>query len=362
VATAKLVKKAGDALGTNRRNAIEFVQTAGLKRTQSVLEQAAADLRKRIDARVRANPDDTFTLMQMRAALVQIKLVTRDVTRGVKETVLDAGSEIADQATGHTIEYLARAEKAFSGVGSTPLALREAMMLETATYGVRASILRRLASSGEPMEGADEEAHPAKIGVMQRYGIETVGHFENILQRGLLAKKSWQQMREDITEKSPFLQQAPAYWAARIVRTEVMGAYGRASWESIRAADDELEDMVKIISAAFDERTGADSYATHGQIRRPEEAFETWYGFMQHPPDRPNDRGIVVPHRISWPIPPYLEWKDADQIAARWRMEGRKGPPPERPEMTTVSLELFGHPQEKQIEDGEGGEEAESED
>jgi hypothetical protein len=156
-------------------------------------------------------------------------------------------------------------------------------------------------------------------------------------------------MEDEITEQSPFLQGAPAHWAARIVRTEAMGAYGRASWESIREADDELEDMVKIISATFDDRTASDSYATHGQCRRPDQAFQTWYGFMQHPPDRPNDRGVVVPHRVSWKIPPYLAPRERAETLRVWKEEGHKKSMPPIPLITTVDFGLFGREQPKRL-------------
>lgn len=81
----------------------------------------------------------------------------------------------------------------------------------------------------------------------------------------------------------------------------------------------------------------SDSYAVHGQIRRPEQAFQAWTGLYQHPPNRPNDREIVVPHRLSWDWPPYLLWKTNEQVEARWRAEGRKAPVPPRPKMTTVA-------------------------
>jgi hypothetical protein len=100
--------------------------------------------------------------------------------------------------------------------------------------------------------------------------------------------------------------------------------------------------MVKILAATFDHRTSADSYAVHGQIRRPEEFFDTWTGQVMHPPARPNDREVVVPHRVSWPIPDELKPKSDAEIAARWSAEGRKGSPPPRPRISTVPLDSFG--------------------
>jgi hypothetical protein len=340
------VRAARTALSINRTTALDFAGTSGVKEVRTLLERAARDLTLRLERAegLKGEGEDTFTITQLRTSLAQIKLVVRQLARGMETTLVDVGKKVGEQAVSDTANYLRAADKAFRGVGVQPLALREAMMLSTATQGVRASMLRRLASSGTPAAKATEvrKPHPAKLGILERYGVETIRTFETTLQKGMLARKSWGEMRDDITETSPFLKSAPAFWATRIVRTEVMGAYNRAGWEATRQVNDDLGDMVKILSATFDERTGSDSYAVHGQIRLPEEPFESWFGAYQHPPNRPNDREVVVPHRISWIIPPYLAWRTPGEISAAWHREGRKGPPPERPAMTTVDLSRFG--------------------
>ncbi len=354
MASKKLVKKAGDVLARNREAALKLAGDAGVRKTRALLQEAQRDLNKRSAAKVRGLDEDTFTVTQMRATMAQLQRVVFELTGELRDVVLDTSFQAAEAAGGDVVGYLLVADKAFRGVGTTPLALREASMMESATQGARSSVLRRLASSGEPVRNADDEPHKAKAGILQRYGVETVKHFEREMQKGLVTGKSWAEMEDDLTAKSPFLQQAPAFWAARIVRTEAMSAYGASSWESIREADEQLGDMTKILSAVFDERTGADSFATHGQIRRPEEPFETWYGALMYPPDRSNDRGCVVPHRISWPIPKYLQWKDPGQTAARWALEGHKEKMPPIPEMTTIALSLFGKEQPKRLPPREG--------
>jgi hypothetical protein len=347
------ISRVHETLLSNRQDALSLVQGKGLRETRRLLEESARDLKKRIKQRVRAGTGDTFTQAQLKATLRQVQEVLRDLTGGLRENILDTGQDAAEQGAENTIDYLQAADQAFRGVGVQPLALKEATMLDAATQGVRSSILSRLASSGEPIEGADEEPHPAKLGILERYGVETIGHFEKTLQRGLIARKSWSDMEDEITEQSPFLQRAPAYWAARIVRTEAMGAYNRAGWESIREADEQLEDMVKFLSATFDDRTGADSYAVHGQCRRPDQAFQSWFGFYQHPPNRPNDREVVVPHRIAWKIPPYLEPMEKAETLRRWKEEGNKKAMPPIPPITTVPFGEFGRASPKQLPGGE---------
>jgi len=335
------VKSARDALALNRREAIALADRVGTVRTRRLLEDADRDLTKRLRQAVRGPGKQSFTYEQLRTTLAQVRAVLKDLKGGIRKTIVGGAEEVSEHAAGHVIDYLGEGQHAF-GLSRQPLALKEAAVLDAAREGARASVLRRLASSGEPIENADEEPSPAKIGVLDRYGINTIGNFEETLQRGLVGRKSLDEMKSDLIEQSPFLQKAPASWAERIARTEIMGSYGRASFESVREADEQLGDMLKILSATFDDRTAADSYAVHGEIRRPEEAFQNWYGLYQHPPGRPNDREVVVPHRQSWPLPPYLRWKTDGEIAARWRAEGRKTAVPSRPKMTTVPLSSFG--------------------
>lgn len=336
-----------EILVENRRAALSFVNAAGSKKLNTVMGAAELELTQRL-ASIQSTTA-TFTRSQLESALVQLRQVIGGVQGGMKETLLDGAGSAANLGARGTIDYLSRIERQFKGIGTQGMALDEALMFERAHVGARASILRRLASSGQDAPGAPAKPHEAKPGILQRYSINVIGKFEQTMQVGLLARSSWSDMRAKITGESPFLQGAPRHWADRIVRTEMMGAYNRAGWEANREADDQLGDMVKILSATFDDRTGSDSFAVHGQVRRTDQAFQSWYGLYQHPPNRPNDREIVVPHRMSWPLPKYLEPRADAEIKERWALEKRKGSPPARPLMTTVPLN-FGAPPPKASE------------
>jgi len=329
-------------LDANRRNAVEVQQAAGLRALKLVLERAQRELEARLrDLTARGMGDQTFSAVQSRATLKQVELVLRQLVPGVSRVVLDAGVRAADQFASHTAEYMRAADEEFRGVGTQPLALRESAMMEAAMQGARSSILRRVASSGEEF-GVDDAPHKAKAGVLGRYGVQAIGHFERTLQAGVVARKSRAEMAEDLRNDSPFLRGAPAHWAERIVRTELHHAANAAGLKALKSADEQLGDMLKILSCVFDDRTGADSIAVHGQVRRVDEDFETWFGPCEHPPDRPNDRAVTTPHRMSWPIPEYLRPHPWEEVLARWKVEGRKGPPPPRPLMSTVDLSLVG--------------------
>lgn len=339
-----------DVLAQNRRDAVDLVQRVGTTRARQILEAAERELVARL-ATMKAS--GTFTTESAKTALAQVREVLKGLRLGMTGVLVDGAVQAAENAAQGTIDYLGRVESEFRGIGVQPLALDEASVFESAKVGARTSVLRRLASSGTGAPGSPKAEHPAKLGILDRYGLSTIEVFEKEFQTGVVARKSWEEMKVSIVGKSTFLQGKPAHWAERIVRTEMMGAYNRAGWEANREADDQLGDMVKIVSATFDDRTGSDSIAVHGQIRLPDEAFESWFGLYQHPPNRPNDREIVVPHRISWPIPKYLAWRDDGEVAARWAKEKRKGSPPPRPNMTTIDLGKFGQQKAPKVRETE---------
>lgn len=330
---SKAERAAREVLAQNRAAADRYAQEAGRPELRKLLQVAQRDLEQRLKKAVslQGPGSDSYTATQLRATLAQVKEALKPLQRGLRDIVVDKSRKATEDGAEGAARYLAAADRAYRGVGVQPLALDVARMFSAAGDGSEASILGRLAGGKDP-------------GVLQRYGVAVIGSFEAQLRKGVVAKSSLAEVRDALAEESPFLQGAPSHWADRIVRTELSGAHNRAAFEAIKEADAQLGDMVKIMSCVFDERTGSDSYSCHGQIRRLEEPFETWYGPCMHPPDRPNDRGVLTSHRLVWPIPPYLAWRDDAEVAKAWAREHgpkSKAKMPPRPVMTTVPLSDF---------------------
>lgn len=339
---------AREVLEANAEQAAKFTKGATERRMLELLEEADADLTRRITRSI-ASGDGSFTMEQAKLVRAQVRAVIADLKAGMKSAIVDVGQQAAGQAAAGIVDYLRAADAQHRGVGASPLAIDEARMLDKSATKAKASILRRLASSGEPVEGADAEAHRAKQGILERYGEATIGKFEERLQVGLVTRKPWAEVRQDLIERSDFLQGAPAHWAERIMRTEVASALNRGAHEAIEASEEEVGGMAKILVATFDGRTAWDSYAVHGQIRRPDEPFECfdYAGRRVHyetPPNRPNDREVVAPHNVRWPIPDYLKWRSDGEYKEKFREQYPKRSPPPRPKMTTIPLDKFGKP------------------
>ncbi len=321
-------------LTRNRERAATWAQKAGADRVKLLMERAQRDLQARlVEAHGLNGPGaDSFTATQLRIALEQVRAVLHPLKQGLGNAVVDLGKDAAVAGAQGTIDYLNAADKAYRGINQ-PIALDQAALLDRAVSGAESSILNRIYS---------DPSDPRRKGVLDRYGDAVVGKFEEQLQLRFVSQKPWAEVRQGLIDQSNFLSSHPRYWAERIVRTEVMNTNNRASAETIAGAQEELGDMCKILCATFDNRTAADSYAVHGQIRRPSEAFNTWTGDVMHSPARPNDREIVVPHRVCWPIPPNLTPRSDGEVISRWASEGRKGSPPPRPSLSTIDRALFG--------------------
>lgn len=242
-----------ETLRANREAAMRIANKIGSVKTQAMLKRAEVDLIGRL-AEVRSGPG-SFTETQLKATLSQVRDALREIVLpGIRDVVVGGAEEAAGTAARGTVDYLNAAERAFKGVGAAPLALDEARVMDAAVVGARASVLRRLASSGKPSVTGD--THPAAKGILQRYGINVIGRFEEELRVGLVARSSFDDVKAKLIGASPFLKGAPASWATRIAVTETLGAHSRAGYEATQEADEQLGDLIRVDMATFDARTG----------------------------------------------------------------------------------------------------------
>ena len=325
-----------DVLNRARRAALAYAKLGGKQGLLSLLTEAQTELEKRL---AKSDPGK-FTGAQQAAALAQIKALIPLVQKGLLSRVLKGGKNAASASAAAQLQYLQYLDERFKDVALPGAGLRTAAVYDRAVKGAESTILHRLLS--DPKD-------PRRKGVLERYGDEVVQHFERRLQMRALTGASWADTRKSLVDGSEFLKGAPMHWAERIVRTETMSAHNRAAYDAQAEIGDQIGGgMVRILCATFDSRTSADSYAVHGQIRRMNEPFQDWTHSYMTPPNRPNDREVVVPHLLGLPIPAELKPKSDASVASVWSAEGRKGSPPKRPLMSTVSQEeLAGKTQPK---------------
>ena len=138
---------------------------------------------------------------------------------------------------------------------------------------------------------------------VESYSSDLRNSIQNVLGQSLIEQKTWTQAVFDM-EQSFNLQE---WKLARIVRTELHGIYNTAKLNGFSQINkDYFPDLKKTMYHPMDSRTGEDSIAMSRKemIVALDEPFVFNYNgkeqrFMR-PPNRPNDRAILIPYRSSY--------------------------------------------------------------
>jgi hypothetical protein len=135
-----------------------------------------------------------------------------------------------------------------------------------------------------------------------RYGAAAVSEIEDEVTRTVLIGTPWTDAREQVAAAVRGVVQDRQWMVDRIVRTETATVYSSTTMAALLEEDEADDPMLKKLVAIFDNVTALDSRLLHGQTRRVREMFTDVVRGRKFdaPPNRPNDREIVVGWRRSW--------------------------------------------------------------
>lgn len=137
----------------------------------------------------------------------------------------------------------------------------------------------------------------------QRYGAATVHKIENAVARTVLTGTKWSDVRDEVWDHVRSVVQGQQWMVDRILRTETSAMVNGIRLAALLEEDNDPRDpLYKRLVATFDSRTGKDSIMLHGQIRPLREPFyDAFHGkHYQAPPNRPNDREVLIGWRASY--------------------------------------------------------------
>lgn len=285
-----------------------LVRVAGVAPVKALYDRMLSD----VTARLAATPASTFSHQQLSGLLAQIKLGLARVQRSMGDTVEESATQVGIHAARTLLTDTAKLEHHFSGAVIS-LPLLEIGRLHGLVRDQIPSLMRAHATS------------------MARFGAQLVGRMEGELGAGM----SLGETPSKLIARVGAVGDLEWYRAERIVRTELSFAAGRGA----RAAADEQADElggdlwsrwtehVSDAGAPLDDRVGVDSEAMHGQVAPPGEPFtqpptnrqgdlvsESLAGReWTAPPNRPNDRAVLVPWRAHWGVPGW-RWEDGTRV------------------------------------------------
>lgn len=276
---------------------------------KKLYDQAAAELTGKLR---RLKQKDTFTAFQHKAVLAQVKQGSITMAKRLAGELGDVSEEAQTEALAGLGKDLRRLERTFTGA-SVPLPIDEASRFAGIIDKRKTSLLKMHSTS------------------MARYGSHVVKEVQDQLALSMVQGEN----TGDAIDRVEDTIHGEWWQAERIVRTETAWAYNASHHDGILEAVAELPDLrmrwTEYVNdttyAPFDDRVGVDSIAMHGQVAdaggefvmpptaphpdakgrtRVSESLvgERW----AFPPNRPNDRSVILPWRPHWGIPGW-EWR-----------------------------------------------------
>ena len=250
------------------------------RRQRRIVEKALDDLERDLKKTKRGS----WGAATRAQTMVQLAQAVRGMSSSQLRSVRAGLKNIARDAQASTADWLRVLDESFAGV-VRPLNWDSLEWLEQTRSPLMRSRLKINQRS------------------FARYGAAAVEAIEDQIAATVLTGDPWTKAREGVMDIVREQVRGKQWMVDRIVRTEAVTAH---SWVTMAALEEENDDasdpMLKKLVATFDAATGSDSKLLHGQTRKLDEEFldvTTGREYMA-PPNRPNDREIVVGWRRSW--------------------------------------------------------------
>jgi hypothetical protein len=267
-----------DALGVveDHAKAMRALEESQAKEMMRGYSEVRKDLRDRLD-RI---PETTFTAQHLRGVLAQVESSMLEMNKSLLGRMEDGSLQAAQLGLEHLLDEIRVFDGEFSGA-VTPINLNAALAARD-TAGLLVTKYRTN---------------------LNAYGGDLLARISN----GLFAASIGELNAAEVARRIGVTFQAEEWKLTRIVRTEMHHIYNTGKVDGmVKLSDEELPDLMKTLMHPMDARTGEDSEyaASLHLVAAIEDSFRyTWKGKIREfyaPPDRPNDRSIVVPYRRAW--------------------------------------------------------------
>ena len=266
-----------------------LIQVRGIKKVRSLYDQARMDCEAKLAALKKAGKDQTFTAHHTRQVLVQVRDGVKSFQKTLQGHVKQQGQLASTLSQRHTISAIKSLESHFSG--TTPvLQVEQAAVFRRVYAGVEPALLNHYAAS------------------ISNYGLPLIKKVRDNLALSIIENDTVDEAVDKIVAEDGIFSQ-DRWRAERIVRTEMSYSYGVTNQFTMEEIAVDIPDLQKKLIATFDDRTGDDSKELHGQVVAIDQPF-VWEKYTKkngieiieymQPPNRPNDREVVIPWRSDW--------------------------------------------------------------
>lgn len=254
------------------------------EKEQKRLLKAFRRVRRDLQDRLLTIPEGTFSEQQLNVTLVQVQAAIEAIKQDLKRGMVNSAEILADRGISDLISEVSRFEKKFTG-SVQPLNIDRVIVAQNTNNFLVNKYEASLDAYGESLR-ADIT--------------------QNII-NSLIARDTTQRTVSRMTSDIGKFFQGEEWKLNRIVRTELHNVYNLAKMNTmLETRDQTLPDLKKTLMHPIDDRTGQDSktLARRNPVVDVDQPFRfTFKGderVFMFPPDRPNDRAILVPYRGEW--------------------------------------------------------------
>jgi hypothetical protein len=269
-----------------------LVNRKGVAQLRKLYETTRAELEQRLANLKKQGKGKTFTAYHSRVVLLQTIAAIKDLAIGMSGQLKSNGRLVGTLSQKQLLAEVKALEKRYSG--HTPVLQVEQAAVLTGIYN---------------------KSHPSLLNRYKKsqkfYTVPVVKAVRMELAKAILTGETVDKAVDRVAAVDGVFEEQ-RWRAERIVRTEMAYAFGVTKQETMKElVTRDMPDMQKKLIATFDDRTGEDSKELHGQSVPINDPF-VWevknskgiptgevIRYMQ-PPNRPNDREVVIPWRPGW--------------------------------------------------------------
>jgi hypothetical protein len=315
----------------SERAVLEIVALiAALKATKKREKQTRVETNTR---KVREQADRVLDRTQLQPALQAYDASTTTLARNLHREFLGRGQAKIDIAS--TSQILRTAGDHLQGFGADfGRALRSSTRDVLAEgYHATASFLSSMFNGATPLNDHTTaqrvvHAQAQKIAPLREASARAISQdITEILREKLqLLPLDVDATIADMLSETDQILEIEAWRIERIVRTETVYAFNAAQAAAVsklskipefRGLMNRWTELVDDLTRApLDRRVGKDSIVLHGQVAKPDDVFtmppnadvprHLAGGSWSHPPNRPNDRAILIPWMPDWGVPAWV--------------------------------------------------------
>lgn len=278
----------------HRRQLAGVIEIRGVGRMRKLYANNRLELEDKLKRLVRAGRGDTFTAAHLRAVLIQVADAVRAVEGGLADHLTDTGRMAGNLAPRHLANMVGTLEG-------------EAGRLTPVVQAAQAAVVRGVYAGVAPTL-LDRYRRSARL-----YGPQAMNAIRDGLASSIVQNETVDQAVDRVSGATGLFDRQ-RFRAERIVRTELSHSYGVTNQRAMMELRPAVPKMQKRLVATHDIRIGEDSEELDGQTVDVDQPF-VWIVKDSHgnptgrvvrymqPPNRPNDREVVIPWIQGWASP-----------------------------------------------------------